>query len=163
MSEGRPVALGAAATAAAAAVLVAAVGGTLTRIGPWYRALKKPDWTPPDLAFPVVWTAIFALAAVAGLEGWRKASAPAGREWVIGLFALNGFLNVTWSLLFFALRRPDLAVFEAGVLWASVLAIILLLWRSARLGSLLMLPYLVWVGVAFFLNLTVVRLNGPFH
>jgi tryptophan-rich sensory protein len=84
------------------------------------------------------------------------------REWVIGLFALNGFFNVLWSTLFFALRRPDWALIEVVLLWFSILLPIVVFWRYAKPASLYLLPYLVWVSFAAFLNLTVVRLNAPF-
>jgi benzodiazapine receptor len=87
--------------AAAAATAVAAVGGTMTDLGPWYQSLRKPDWQPPDAAFGVIWTSIFAMAAASGVIAWRATASLAVREWMIGLFALNGFANVLWSLLFF--------------------------------------------------------------
>ncbi len=161
MSE-RSIPARAALVAAASALAVGAVGGTLTRIGPWYRALKKPGWTPPDPAFGVIWTAIFALAAIAGVLAWRGARNPVGREWLIGLFALNGFFNVLWSLLFFTLERPDWALAEVGALWLSILALIVFSWRLSRAASLLLTPYLVWVSIAMLLNLDIVHLNGPF-
>ena len=52
---------------------------------------------------------------------WRSAPGQASREWLRGLFALNGFLNVLWSLLYFRMRRPDWALLEVGLLWLSVL------------------------------------------
>ena len=162
MSEKRSVTIWAILVAGAAAVAVAAIGGTLTTIGPWYLHLTKPAWTPPDLAFPIIWTLIFALAAVAGVTAWRAARTPAAREWIIGLFALNGFLNILWSLLFFRLQRPDWALVEAAALWLSVAALVIVLFRRSRVASLLMTPYLVWVSAAFALNYEIVHLNPPF-
>ncbi|HEY4986895.1 MAG TPA: TspO/MBR family protein, partial [Bradyrhizobium sp.] len=80
----------------------------------------------------------------------------------IGLFALNGFLNVLWSSLFFALRRPDWALIEVVFLWLSILLPIGVFWRLARPASLYLLPYLAWVSFAALLNLAVVGLNAPF-
>ena len=79
------------------------------------------------------------------------------------LFALNGFLNVLWSLLFFRLHRPDWALIEVPFLWLSVLALIVaagaLSRRSPRGCSC---P--TWCGsaIAAALNWETVRLNGPF-
>ena len=67
-----------------------------------------------------------------------------------------------WSFLFFKLQRPDLALIEVGLLWLSVLAMIIYVRRFSGLAALLLLPYLVWVGVAAALNLAIVRLNAPF-
>jgi len=148
--------------AAAVAIFIAGLGGTLTDTEPWYQDLRKPPWQPPDWLFGPAWTLIFALATVSAVYAWRSARDRVQREWVIGLFALNGFLNVLWSTLFFALRRPDWALIEVVFLWLSILLPVVVFWRRARPASLYLLPYLAWVGFAAFLNLTVVRLNAPF-
>ena len=148
--------------AAAVAIFIAALGGTLTDTGPWYQNLRKPSWQPPDWLFAPGWTLIFALATASAVYAWRNAESRAQREWVVGLFGLNGFLNVLWSTLFFALRRPDWALIEVGFLWLSILLPAAVFWRSSRQASLYLLPYLMWESFAAFLNLTVVRLNAPF-
>ncbi|HKX93822.1 MAG TPA: TspO/MBR family protein [Methylibium sp.] len=148
--------------AALAALAVAMLGGLMTDIGPWYRALVKPSWQPPDMLFGPVWTVIYALAALAAVHAWEAAPSRAAREWMLALFALNGFLNVLWSLLFFRLRRPDWALWEVGLLWLSVLALVVVLGRWSPRAGWLLAPYLAWVAFAAVLNLTIVRLNGPF-
>lgn len=148
--------------AASAALFVAVLGGLMTDIGDWYLDLSQPAWKPPDWAFGPAWTLIFALAAYSGVEGWRAAPDQASREWLIGLFALNGFLNVLWSLLFFRLQRPDWALYEVGFLWLSVLLLMVVLRRYSRKASWLLLPYLIWIAFAAALNAATVSLNGPF-
>ena len=105
---------------------------------------------------------IFSLAAASGVIAWRDAPDQSGREWMLALFALNGFLNVLWSLLYFRLKRPDWALMEVGFLWLSVLLLMMVLGRYSRKASLLLAPYLAWISFAAFLNWTTVRLNGPF-
>lgn len=148
--------------AAGVAISIGVLGGTLTDTGPWYRNLRKPTWQPPDWLFGPAWTVIFALATVSAVHAWRNAENRVQRDAVIALFALNGTLNVLWSTLFFALRRPDWALIEVGFLWASILLPMIVFWRFARPASLYLLPYLLWVSFAAYLNLTVVRLNAPF-
>ncbi len=148
--------------AGAGALLVAALGMTITEVGPWYHHLIEPRWAPPDAMFGVAWTIIFALTAIAGVTGWRAMPTQRGRDLLIGLFALNGFLNVLWSLIFFRLHRPDWALIELLVLWLSVLALVLVTWRHSIVGAVLLLPYLGWVTFAGYLDMTIVRLNGPF-
>lgn len=157
MSRSRPIWI-----AAAAALAVAVVGGLMTDIGPWYMGLAQPAWKPPDWAFGPVWTTIFALAAAAGVVGWRRAPSSAARETMLALFAANGFLNVLWSLLYFRLHRPDWSLLEVPLLWLSVLALIVLLARFAKTAAWLLMPYLVWVAIAAVLNWQTVKLNGPF-
>lgn len=149
-------------TAAAVAIFVGTLGGTLTDIGPWYQNLRKPSWQPPDWLFGPAWTVIFAFATVSAVHAWRSARNKIEREWVVGLFALNGFLNVLWSTLFFKLRRPDWAFIEVGFLWVSILLPMIVFWRFSKPASFFLLPYLLWVTFAAILNLAVVRLNAPF-
>ncbi len=151
------------AIASVLAIAVAVMGATITDVGPWYHALAKPRWAPPDASFGVAWTAIYALTALAGVNGWLAAPQAREREGLLGLFALNGFLNILWSLLFFRLHRPDWAVIEALGLWLSVLALILVIWRRSMSGAIMLVPYLLWVTFAGYLNMTIVHLNGPFH
>lgn len=148
--------------AAGAALLVAGAGMTITEIGPWYKGLKQPDWAPPDWAFGAIWTVIFALTAGAAVSGWRNAPSQRAAEALVGLFAFNGFLNLLWSFLFFKLHRPDWALFEVGVLWLSILTLIIVTARYAKTAALLLVPYLIWVAIAAALNYQVVMLNQPF-
>ena len=157
MTRWRPILI-----AAGAALSVAVLGALMTDLGPWYAGLKQPAWKPPDAAFGPIWTTIFALSATAGVIGWRRAPSKAQREWLLVLFAANGFLNVLWSLLFFRLHRPDWSMLEVPVLWLSVLALMLLLSRFAKLAAWLLAPYLVWVAIAAALNWQTIQLNGPF-
>lgn len=147
---------------AAAAILVAVLGGSMTDLGPWYQALKKPPLQPAGWLFGPAWTLIFALAAASGIVAWRKATTDAQREWLIGLFAINGTLNVLWSMLFFRFQRPDWALIESAFLWLSVLVLMIVFWRYAKTASWLLLPYLAWVTFATYLNWEIVRLNSPF-
>ncbi|MES3093280.1 TspO/MBR family protein [Sphingomonas aerolata] len=148
--------------AALLATLVALVGATIIDTGSWYASLLKPHWAPPDAAYGLAWTAIYSCTALAGVTGWRAIAGWREREWLLGLFAGNGFLNILWSLVFFRLQRPDWAVAEMVVLWLSILSLIVVLARHSRSAAALLLPYLLWVGFAGYLNLAIVQLNGPF-
>ena len=148
--------------AALAALLVAWLGASATIVGPWFHHLILPRWSPPDAVFGVAWTIIFALTAAAGVTAWRATTVQSERDWLIGLFALNGFLNILWSLLFFQFHHPDWALIEVLLLWASVLALVVLGWQRSIAAAILMLPYLGWVTFAGYLNMAVVKLNGPF-
>jgi benzodiazapine receptor len=149
--------------AAAWGIIVAAAGAFLTELSPWYHALRKPSWQPPDWLFGPAWTLILGLASVSAFLAWHNAPDTGSRFLVAGLFLLNGVANVLWSPLFFKLQRPDWAVREVPFLWLSVLVPIVLLAPLSPTASLLLLPYLLWVSFAAVLNLMIVRLNGPFH
>ena len=145
-----------------AAITVALAGGLATEIGPWYENLRKPSWQPPNWVFGPVWTTIFALTVTAGVIVWQNAPQEATQRLIIGLFVVNGLLNIAWSVLFFTLRRPDWALGEVAFLWLSILALMIAFAPLSIWATLLLAPYLVWVSIASFLNFTIVRLNGPF-
>ncbi len=149
--------------AALAAIALAAAGGLLTTIGPWYRALRKPSWQPPDWAFGPAWTLILGMAAGSGVLAWENAADGAAQNRVLLLFGANALFHLLWSPLFFTWRRPDWALLEVAFLWLSLVALIVGLWPINQTASLLIVPYLLWVTFAARLNLEIVRLNAPFR
>ena len=147
---------------AVVALALAGAGGLLTEVGPWYRQLRKPSWQPPDWAFGPAWTLILGLAAWSAALAWTQAATSGQRILVVVLYGLNALFHLLWSPLFFKLKRPDWALLEVPLLWLSVLAPMVLIAPFSALASWLMLPYLLWVSFAAYLNLTIVRLNRPF-
>ncbi len=140
----------------------AGIGRALTDLGPWYQALKQPDWKPPDTAFGVIWSTIFTLGAFSGWLAWRQAPLLRERLVVLVVFLINLCLNVLWSWLFFVQHRPDWALVELYFLWASIVAMMVVSWRHSRVAAVLLVPYLAWVTTAGFLNQANIQLNGPF-
>lgn len=144
---------------ALAALIVAAAGGIATRTDAWYHALRVPAWKPPDWAFGPIWTVIIALTATSAVVAWNADPDPTLRARLVAAFAVNGVLNIAWSVIFFRLRRPDWALAEVGLLWLSIVAVVLATGQASLAAGLMNLPYLAWVSVAACLNLTIVRLN----
>lgn len=139
---------------------ISGLGGAITA-GPvrsWYPALVKPPLTPPDLVFPIVWTLLYALMAVAAWLVWRN-SGLQRTHGALTLFGLQLLLNLAWSALFFGLQRPDLALAEIVVLWGMIAATLLAFLRHDRRAALLLVPYLAWVGFAIWLNAGIWWLN----
>jgi tryptophan-rich sensory protein len=148
--------------AAGVAVFLGGFGGLMTPIGPWYYDLRKPALQPPNWLFGPAWTIILGLAAWSAVTAWNAAPDHADRIKVIILFATNAVFHALWSPLFFRARRPDWALVEVVFLWASLVALVLGLWPISHQASLLVLPYLLWVSFAAWLNWAIVRLNRPF-
>lgn len=128
--------------------------------GSWYyTTLRKPSWNPPDWLFPPVWTVLFILMGVAlslVLEaGIEKKAVRQG----VGLFSLQLVLNLGWSAFFFGMRSPLTGFVEILILWVAILATIVAFSKVSRLSAVLMIPYLLWVSFASYLNFTIVQLN----
>ncbi|MGL4198970.1 MAG: TspO/MBR family protein [Allorhizobium sp.] len=136
-------------------VMLAASSGAVFKPGEWYETLRKPDWTPPKWAFPVVWSILYVCIGYAGWLIWTIA----GWSLPIALWGLQMVANALWSYFFFGIRRMDLALVDVAVLWLSVALFILAAWPVSTLASLLFVPYLVWVSAAATLNYSVRRLN----
>jgi tryptophan-rich sensory protein len=148
--------------ASAVAIVVAIAGAVLTEIGPWYDALRKPSWKPPDWAFGPVWTTIFVLTVIATALAWVAADGTGARPLIFWALTINVVLNIAWSAIFFKMRRPDWALREVALLWLSVLGLVMALGSVSLWAGVLLLPYLTWVSIASFLNLRIVQMNGPF-
>ena len=148
------------AVAAGVTIFVAVAGAVLTDIGDWYFSLERPPWQPPDWAFGPVWPLVFTASATAAVLAWLNG--PGERAVVAWAFAVNAILNIAWSWIFFRLRRPDWAFIEVVLFWLSIAGLILVCGRIDARAGWLLVPYLVWVSFAAYLNLTIVRLNRPF-
>ncbi len=144
----------------AVSLAVGAAGGVVTRpsLPVWYAALEKPSFTPPNWAFPVVWTALFALMGVAAWRVWRLRGFR-GAPFAFGLFFTQLAFNFVWSVLFFGMRMPPAALAWIAVLWLAIVATLVSFWRNDRAAGALLAPYLVWVSYAAVLNAAFVRLN----
>ena len=119
----------------------------------WYPSLDKSALTPPDWVFPLAWTILYVLMGLSiGLA--RKSDRP-GRTPLTGIFLVQLAVNFLWSVAFFFLRSP-----AAGLGLISVLFLLLLLyaWKSKGINNVsfqLFIPYILWVGFAWYLNLHV--------
>lgn len=138
-----------------ALVVGAASTGVFFKPGPWYRALRKPRWTPPNWLFGPVWSVLYIMIAFAGWLVWGyRPSSPAMVFWGLQLL-----VNTAWSGIFFGMRRMDLAFYDIGLLWLVVAGFILTALPVSTVAALLFVPYLIWVSIAGALNWTVWRMN----
>jgi len=140
---------------------VGAVGSLATtpKIPTWYAGLAKPAWTPPDAVFPIAWTTLYVLMAVALWRLWQLHTPSPERRRAILLWFLQLALNAIWSPVFFGMEAPGAALVVVIALWLAIAAAI---WASARIDRMaawLLAPYLAWVSYATALNAAIVALN----
>lgn len=141
-----------------AIAVVAGLGGKATDVGPWYRALVKPPWNPPDWVFPVAWTTIYLFIIAATGGAWNDATAEQKPQLLI-LVGFNFLVNILWSVLFFAMRKPVWALLDVFLLWISIVAMMVGFAQIAAIHAWLLLPYLLWVSIAATLNMSIIKLN----
>jgi len=136
-------------------VIAAALSGAQFTPGPWYEALSKPSWTPPNWLFPVAWTVLYLMIAIAGWLAWKSGGvSSAVTIWGIGLI-----LNALWSYLMFGRHEIGLALIDVVALWLATAAFIWAAWELEPMAAYLFMPYLAWVSIAAALNFEVWRLN----
>ncbi|MBI2075673.1 MAG: tryptophan-rich sensory protein [Candidatus Aenigmarchaeota archaeon] len=138
---------------------------TFSAIGTWYAGLNKPFFSPPNWIFGPAWTILYALMGVAAALVWdakskgKKKSGFVTKKDALAVYGIQLLLNVLWSLLFFGLRSPYLAVIEITALWVAVAATIFYFNRISRTAAILLVPYILWVSFAAMLNYSVWMLN----
>jgi tryptophan-rich sensory protein len=123
----------------------------------WFQALEKPALYPPPVVFGIVWTALFTLMGVALWLVWG--SDAEGRQVAIAQFAVQMAFNVAWTPVFFAREALLVALGVIGALWVLVAVTIVAFDRVDRRAAALLVPYLLWVSFAFFLNYRFWQLN----
>jgi tryptophan-rich sensory protein len=128
----------------------------------WYRHLDKPSFTPPDAAFPAVWTALYALIAWSGWRVWCAAPShyrtKALRLWISQLAA-----NAKWSNLFFDKHRLDLAFADSLALEGAIFSYIKAARKVDSAAAGAFIPYAAWVAYSTVLNAEMVRRNLLLH
>jgi translocator protein len=139
----------------AALTFAAAATGGAFGPGPWYLSLNKPWWTPQGWAFPLVWTVLYIMIAWAGYVVWKEQ----GVSLALGLWGVQLVFNGLWSWIMFGLKNISLALWDAGAMWLSIVAFIVVAWPVSPFAAQLFLPYLLWVTIAFILNFEVLRMN----
>ncbi|GJD93808.1 TspO/MBR family protein [Methylobacterium iners] len=146
-------------------VATATIGSLATgpNIEGWYAGLTKPSFNPPNWAFPVAWTILYAMIALSAwrLLGAMPASGPMRRGWwlALGAFFIQLALNAAWTPVFFAAHAVGPAILVSAAMLVMILVTIALSWRFDRLSAGLLVPYAAWVAFATLLNAAIWRLN----
>ena len=128
----------------------------------WYRSLRKPSFMPPDKAFPIAWTTLYALIAYSGWRVWSAAPSPS-RDKALRLWISQLATNAQWSKLFFGQRRPLLALVDTFALEGSIIGYIATAHKVDRGAAWAFVPYAAWVAFATVLNAEILRLNPSLH
>ena len=127
-------------------------------LGEWYRQLQKPWFTPPDLAFPVVWSILYTLMGISVWLVWKERRE--AKRLAIGLYVIQLIFNGVWSYLFFELHWLGTALVDISLLWLVIGGMIRNYWAINRYASLVLIPYLGWISLAWALNVSIYLNNA---
>ncbi|MCX6699249.1 MAG: tryptophan-rich sensory protein [Methanomicrobiales archaeon] len=125
----------------------------------WYTTLIKPPLTPPNWVFGPVWTILYILMGISLYFVIREGTENKHVRLGIMLFAGQLLVNILWSFVFFGLHSPILGLVAILVLIALVLAMIYYFYLVSRIAAGLLVPYIVWLCIATYLNVMILVLN----
>jgi tryptophan-rich sensory protein len=141
-------------------VFVGFIAGLITRQGTklYNETVVKPPLSPPAIVFPIVWTVLYALMGYCAARV-SLAFPSKNRKNAIYVYSLQLVFNFFWSLIFFNAEAFLFAFIWLVILWGIILATILIFRRVDRLAGNLLIPYLIWVTFALYLNFGVFLMN----
>ena len=126
---------------------------TVQSLGTWYGTLQRPMIAPPNWVFGPVWTTLFALIGVALWLVWRQIESSPREVWIaLGVFMVHFVFNLGWSAVFFGLQELGWGLAVIGLLWLLIVTTMWAFDRVDRRAALLLVPYLLWVSFAAYLN-----------
>jgi tryptophan-rich sensory protein len=126
----------------------------------WYRNLKTSPLSPPSYIFGIVWPILYALMFISALKIWN--SKQCSKDFIctpIAIFIVHLFFNFIWTTLFFKWNRPVLSLIDIILLVVFVAIIIKKFYDIDKYAAYLLIPYLIWLIFASYLNLYIVLHN----
>lgn len=136
-----------------ALITIGSVIGSLTKpeISAWYSTLHRARLTPPNYVFPIAWTILYGIIGACGWLIWHASSLPKLNV-IKTLYAIQLILNWSWTPLFFGFHLTGLSLVVLGTMDILVFSLICLAYQKMKAVSLLMIPYLLWILFATYLN-----------
>ena len=132
---------------------------TISAIPTWYATLAKPALNPPSWIFGPVWTTLYLLMGIAAFLVWRKGLDRKDVRKALGVFLIQLALNAIWSIIFFGLHSPFAALIDIVLMWLAIVWTMTLFYRISKPATWLLVPYILWVSFATYLNYSIWILN----
>lgn len=124
----------------------------------WYLIINKPTWNPPSWVFAPVWTTLFIMMGIALYLVWSAKMSNKVR-WALKMFSAQLVLNILWSVFFFGMQNFWMAFGEIIILWIAIALTIVDFSKVNKKAAWLLVPYIMWVSFASYLNFTIASLN----
>lgn len=121
-----------------------------------YKEIIKPPFSPPGLVFPIVWTILYILMSIALYQVLEKNDE---NDLSLTIYGIQLFFNSTWTLIFFGFKN-----FLLGSIWIFLLIMFVVImfihfYKIKKSAGLLIIPYLIWLFIALYLNIGIFILN----
>ena len=130
---------------------------TTPSINGWYAGIIKPSLNPPSWVFGPVWITLYFLMGISLWLIWKSGSKE--KKKAISLFIVQLVLNGIWSPIFFGAHSIGNALAVLVLLWASIVLTILIFKKISKPAAWLLVPYILWVSFALYLNYSIYALN----
>lgn len=141
--------------------LISFLLGLSTKAGiyPWYQSLDKSSLTPPSYIFGLMWPLLYISLAIFGYVIHKKNVIVRYRQ-IIKLYWLQLLLNWVWSPVFFNLHAIN---FAFGIIMLILVINIIIVNQLSKIQKynliFLLIPYLIWIGFAGYLNFYIIYYN----
>ncbi len=132
---------------------------TTPNIPTWYASLNKPFFSPPNWLFGPVWSFLYLLMGISLFLIWVNDVPAIQKRKAVILYFIQLTLNTLWSVIFFGMRLPSLALVEILILETTIILTALQFRKISVKAARLLIPYILWVAFATMLNLSIVVLN----
>lgn len=145
----------------AVAELAGVVGAifSIPSIPTWYANLVKPAISLPNSIFAPVWTTLYTLMGIAAFLVWNKGSDRPDVRKALSVFGFQLVINAIWSFVFFGLRDLAWAFAVIVILWLAIVWTMSLFSKISKPAFYLLVPYILWVSFAAYLNFSLWMLN----
>ena len=124
-----------------------------------FQSLNKPPLAPPGWLFPVVWTILFVLMGIASYLVLTAGKDRLTTRAALTVYGIQLAVNFFWPVIFFNLGSYLFAFLWLILLWVLILATAILFYQLSKPAAWLLIPYLIWVTFAGYLNFGVFILN----
>lgn len=124
-----------------------------------FDTVIKPPLSPPAWLFPVVWTILFVLMGIASYLVYSSDKPKEQISKALTIYGIQLVVNFFWSIIFFNLEAYLFAFYWLLLLWLLIVITIARFWQINRTAGILLLPYLLWVTFAGYLNYAIYLLN----
>lgn len=124
-----------------------------------YKEIVKPPLSPPGALFPIVWTILYILMGVSLYFIWTNRDSSKDKTKPVILFAAQLLLNFIWIPVFFSAKQFTVAVFILVALLVTLICMTVSFYKIDKRAALLQIPYIIWLCIAFYLNVGVAVLN----